>query len=114
MNVQRTLTCCIHSNKLPEKPHISGVELPDLADAILHHGDALDAHAEGEAGDLLGVVGGLLFRGKGKDRRVHHAAAEQFDPTRLLAFAATLSATKDATDRSEERRVGKECRSRWS
>ena len=28
-----------------------------VGDAVEHHGDALDAHAEGEAGDLFGVVG---------------------------------------------------------
>jgi hypothetical protein len=30
----------------------------DVGDAVEDHGDALDAHAEGEAADLRGVVGG--------------------------------------------------------
>src|ERR1700749_817849 len=76
--------------KLPQKPHISRVELADFADAVLHHGDALDAHAEGEAGDLLRIVGGLLFRGEGEDAGIDHAAAQQLDPAGVLAFAAAL------------------------
>ena len=50
------------SCELIQETHIAGVELANFADAVLHHGDALDAHAEGEAGDLfwiVGVVGGV-------------------------------------------------------
>ena len=39
--------------------------MADVGDAVLDHGDALDAHAEGEAGDLFGVVDvvcGLILR----------------------------------------------------
>ena len=39
-----------------------------------------------------------------------------FDPRTLVALcgAAVIAAILTATTRSEERRVGKECRSRWS
>jgi hypothetical protein len=43
--------------ELFEEAHVAGVEVADVGDAVLDHGDALDAHAESEAGDLFRVVG---------------------------------------------------------
>src|ERR1039458_7695103 len=73
---RQPLTCCISSNKLAQKPHIARIKAADFADAVLHHRDALDAHAEGESGDLFRVVGGLLFGREGEDRGVNHTATK--------------------------------------
>ena len=81
-------------------------KLADFADAVLHHGDALHAHAEGEAGDFFRVVGRLLFRGEGEDRGIDHAATQQLNPSRLLALAAALASAKDATDLHVGARLG--------
>jgi hypothetical protein len=77
----------------------------DVGDAVLDHGDALDAHAEGEAGDLFGVVGVIggvelsaFFGDRGEDGGVDHAAAEELDPAGVLALAAALAAAEDAGD----------------
>src|SRR5271170_7318502 len=43
--------------ELFEETHVAGVEVADVGDAVEHHGDALDSHAEGEAGDLFWIVG---------------------------------------------------------
>src|SRR5207248_3990256 len=78
-------------------------------DAVLHHGDALDAHAEGEAGDFFGVVGVVtrvdlaacfisLGVDGGEDSGVDHAAAEEFDPAGVFALAAAFAAAEDAGD----------------
>src|SRR3954468_17234417 len=82
----RTAPSC----ELLQKPHIPREQQADVADAVLHHRDAVQAHAEGEAGDLIRVVGGLLFPYEAEDRGVHHAAAEQFNPAGVLALAAAL------------------------
>src|SRR2546425_3908727 len=43
------------------------------------------------------------------------SGSESFIPSRGASFMTTLSINgRDVTVRSEERRVGKECRSRWS
>ena len=48
------------------------------------------------------------------DGRVFDATLVGADPTTDLAVIALTNAPKDLVPRSEERRVGKECRSRWS
>src|SRR5690349_3349082 len=40
--------------------------------------------------------------------------AEHFERAHLVGAAAAVAATAPAVVRSEERRVGKECRSRWA
>src|SRR4051794_39593120 len=75
-----------YSCKLLQEAHVARVEQSNVADAVLHHGNAIDAHAEGEAADFAGVVNGvaaqlnaaLVYRLK--HRRVDHAAAQQLDP----------------------------------
>src|SRR6185437_14035579 len=91
--------------ELFEETHVAGVEVADVGDAVLDHGDALDAHAEGEAGDLFRVVGvvrrvelAAFFSDGGEDVRVHHAAAEQFDPAGVFALAAAFAVAEDAGD----------------
>src|ERR1700722_20060058 len=78
--------------------------MADVGDAVLDHGDALDAHAEGEAGDLFGVVGVIeaefaALRGDGgEDGGVDHAAAEELDPAGVFALAAALAVAEDTGD----------------
>src|SRR5438093_9862891 len=56
---------------------------------------------------------GLVFLLRAERDHVHHRAAERVCPqvARAVALAWSLH---ELADRSEERRVGKECRSRWS
>jgi len=42
--------------KLLEETHVARVEMADVADAVLDHGDAFDSHAEGKATDLFRVI----------------------------------------------------------
>src|SRR6267378_2609209 len=53
----------------------------DIVDAVLEHGEAIDADAEGEAADLLGVV---VY--EAVDGGIDHAGAEEFDPGRAFTF----------------------------
>src|SRR4051794_9018625 len=85
-------------NELIQKPHIPGIELADLADAVLHHCDPFHAHAESKTGDYFGVIGRLLLRREGEHGGIDHSAAQQLDPAGLLALPAAFSAAKDATD----------------
>ena len=91
--------------ELFQEAHVSGVEVAYVGDAVLDHGYALDAHAEGEAGDLFGVVGvvgwvgfAAFFGDGGEDGRVDHAAAEKLDPAGVLALAAAFASAEDAGD----------------
>jgi len=91
--------------ELFEEAHIAGVEVADVGDAVEHHRDALDTHAEGKAGDLFGVVGvvgwvyfSALCGDGGEDGGVNHAAAEELDPAGVLALAAAGAAAEDAAD----------------
>ena len=72
--------------KLLQETKIVFVEQPDVIDAVLQHGDALDAHAEREAGVALGVVADGF-----EDRGVHHAAAADLEPARPLADRAAFA-----------------------
>ncbi len=89
--------------ELIQEAHVAGVEEADVGDAVEDHGDALDAHAEGEAADVF-VWGGVeaeaeAFVADGsEDGGVDHAAAEEFDPAGVFAFAAALAGAEDAGD----------------
>ena len=52
----------------------------DVVDAVLQHGDALDANAEGEAGILIRVNVAVL-----QHLAVDNTAAQNFDPAGVLA-----------------------------
>src|SRR5450631_2145801 len=93
--------------ELLQKAHVAGVELADFADTVLHHGNAFDAHAKGEAADFFRVVGGLLPGSESKHSGVDHATTEKLDPAGLLAFAAAAAATEDAADLHIGRGLGK-------
>jgi hypothetical protein len=91
--------------ELFQEAHVSGVEVAYVGDAVLDHGDALDSHAEGKAGDALGVVGvvggvgfAALFGDCREDCGIDHAAAEEFDPATVFALAAALASAEDAGD----------------
>src|ERR1041385_84225 len=90
------------SRELLQEAHVAVEEQLDIVNTVLEHGDALDAHAECEAGNLLRVVA-IVFM-ELEDFRVHHAAAKQLDPATCFAQTARLitdfarSATLEATD----------------
>src|SRR5690606_29508638 len=73
-----------HAPELLQHAHVALVEVADVGDGVGHQRQALDAEAEGEAGDAL-VAGGLEHLG------VHHAAAAQLEP--LLAAGARAGPT---------------------
>src|SRR6185369_9817852 len=87
-----------YSSKLPQESHVTRVKLADVADAVLHHGDTLDAHTEGKAADFFRIVGRLFFCSEGEDCGIDHAAAEEFNPAGVLALAAAFASAEDATD----------------
>src|SRR3984885_2085577 len=93
--------------ELLEKSHVPGVELAYISDTVLHHGNPLDTHAEGEATDFFRVIGGLVAGCEGEDRGIDHAAAQQLNPAGLLALTAASAATEDAADLHVGRGLGK-------
>src|SRR5581483_8584565 len=70
---------------------------PNVVDAVLEHGDALHAHAEGEAGDLFRIVAD-----ESKNRRIDHAGAEDFEPAGGFAHAARLSVLESAAAAADD------------
>src|SRR6185295_6737450 len=87
--------------ELFEEAQVVLVEEADVVDPVLQHRHALHPHAEREAGVLLGVVADGL-----EHRRVHHAAAENLEPSRLLARAAPRAAARAAADVDLGARLG--------
>src|SRR5712664_868492 len=79
--------------ELLQEPQIVFVEQPDVVDAVLQHGHALEPEAERETGNLLRVVADGL-----EDGRMHHAAAEDLEPPRVLAGPAARAGAALATD----------------
>ena len=90
--------------ELFEEAGIAVVEEADVGDAVFHHGDAVDAHAEGEAADAAGVVDGVAAEGEAvlvdgvEDVGIDHAAAQEFDPAGVFALAAALATAEGAAD----------------
>src|SRR5688572_16781987 len=74
------------SAKLVQKSQVVLKKQANIVDAVFQHGDAFDAHAEREAGYLLGIVADEL-----EHRRIDHAGAEDFQPARRLAYPAALT-----------------------
>ena len=79
--------------KLLQEAHVAVEELLDVIDVVGHHGQPLDAHAEGEAAELFRVVAD-----EAEDVGIDHARAEQFDPAALLAGTAALASAERAGD----------------
>ncbi len=77
--------------ELAQEAHIAFKQHAQVGHVVLQAGNALDAHAEGEAGVHLGVDARHA-----KDVRVHHAAAQDLDPTGALAHAALLAVVQMA------------------
>ncbi len=78
---------------MTEETDIVLEEVAYVVDTETQHGDALDTHAESEATIFVGVDVVVL-----KDIGVDHATAEDFEPARAFADAATCSATEGATN----------------
>src|ERR1700675_1535894 len=94
--------------ELAEEADVVLKENLDVIDLVFQHGQAIDAHAEGEAADFFGVV-----VDEAVDGGVDHAGAEEFDPTgafALVASAATCgraaAAAEDAGDVEFDARLG--------
>ena len=86
--------------KTVQEPHVVPVELADVVDAVAAHADPLDAQAEGEAGDLLGIVA------DGREHvRIDHAGAAHLDPA-VVPLHVDLDAR---LGEREERRAGSGC-----
>src|SRR5262249_39744764 len=99
--IPRIAALGLETSKLLEKPQIIGPKLANVIDGVLEHGDPLWPHAEGEAGELVGVVAAVL-----EHHRVHHARAHDFQPASPLAHAAALAAADDAVHVHFDRRLG--------
>src|SRR5215217_1378885 len=95
------------------------------AGPAMGHGRSLDLQFRGQAIVPTGTmfdgttVGGLSSITYDKKRRVYYAISDdqgQLQPARFytLELAVRDGRLADGDRRSEERRVGKECRSRWS
>src|SRR5581483_2425013 len=80
--------------ELLQESHIAQVELRNLIHAILQDRNPLHAHAKREPAHLRRIVTVVLH--ELEYVRVHHPAAQQFNPAAELAGPATLPATEDA------------------
>src|SRR5258707_5109081 len=88
------------SRELSQEAHIVLEKDLDVVDAVLEHGQAIHAHAEGEAANFLRVVVHEAINGG-----IDHARAEEFDPAGAFALAAgctggscSATAAKNARD----------------
>src|SRR5690349_15989367 len=86
------------------KAIVAAVSAQDVIHAALRrlHLDTLDVH-------LLGVMAGTKGRVRGVCRRCSKVLG-----VHVIFWTATRETDNERCHRSEERRVGKECRSRWS
>src|SRR5690349_5409237 len=69
----------------------------DVVDLVFEHGEAIDAHAEGEAADFFGVV-----VDEAVDGGIDHAGAEEFDPARAFALGASAATCGCAAAAAED------------
>jgi len=74
---------CGDSWELAKEAHIVLKKDLDVVDAVLEHGQAIHAHAEGEPADFLCIVVHEAI-----DGGIDHASAEEFDPAGAFALAA--------------------------
>src|ERR1700688_1137317 len=91
------------SPKLLQKPHVSLKKQLQIIQPILQHRYAVHAHAEGKAGNFLGIVAVVLH--ELEDVRIDHAAAEDLNPSGLLtgtAWVSTPSSTPTAYKAGDE------------
>src|SRR5207253_9757559 len=85
------------SFELLEEAQIVGVEEADILDAVLDHGDPLDAHAPGETRQARRVVAHPL-----EHARVDHAGTENLEPARAVADRAARVGSVTAIARDGE------------
>src|SRR5580658_1572178 len=71
------------SRELSQEAHIVLKENLNVVDLVFQHGEAVDAHAEGEAADFFGVV-----VDEAVDGGIDHACTEEFDPAGAFALGA--------------------------
>jgi hypothetical protein len=83
--------------ELAEEADIVLEEDLDVVDLVFEHGQAIDAHAEGEAADFFGVV-----VDEAVDGGIDHAGAEEFDPAGTFAFGARAAACACAATAAED------------
>src|SRR5260370_37678627 len=82
--------------ELPQEADVVLEKDLDVVDAVLEHGQAVDADAEGEAADFFGVV-----IHEAVDRGIHHTSAEKFNPSGAFAFRTSSPACRCASSAAE-------------
>src|SRR4051795_506197 len=88
------------SSELSEEPEVVVVEEPEVWDAVLERGDALDPHPPREALVALGVIAVLahVLEHVGVDL----AGAQQLDPALALAQVEAAAAAHEAAAVADE------------
>src|SRR4030042_48108 len=74
------------TSELLQETQIVGVEDANILDPVAEHGDAFDAHTEGEARVPFGIVADLS-----QDLRMDHTAAQDLQPAGVSAGTAALA-----------------------
>src|SRR5438552_425890 len=87
----------VGSWELPQEADVVLEKDLDIVDAVLEHGETIDADAEGKATDFFRVV-----VDEAVDGGIDHAGAEEFDPGRAFALR-TGSATRGRAGSPTER-----------
>src|SRR5579875_1552640 len=87
--------------ELLEEPQVVLEELAYIVHPVAQHREPVDARAEGIAAVPLRIDAARREHG-----RVHHAAACDLEPARLLAHAASLAETEHARHVPLRRRLG--------
>ena len=82
----------MRKRELAEEAGVVLDEEPDVLDAVLDHGEAVEAHAESVAGKFGGIEGGVAtaFVDRFEDSGVDHAATGDFDPLGSFSFDLKL------------------------
>src|SRR5579863_9465959 len=92
------------SSALPEllqEPYVSLEEELQVFHTVFQQSDAVGAHAEGEAGNFLGIVAVVSY--EFEHVGIDHAAAQDFDPSCLLAGSAgNIIAATSSTAAADE------------
>ena len=79
--------------KLAKEAQIIFIVEPNIVNAILQHGDTLDAQTEGKSAVLIRVIANLL-----EDLGIYHSGSKYFKPAGMLADTASLPAAHHTGD----------------